>query len=458
MLIMKKITHYSDIFTIGSRKVLFNLSNGAIIELDEESIGKYYSLEKNDIQNVFSEEELKILSENGFLIDDSMIKSRIKLSYHKSKYSDQQCLKLDIAVTDQCNFVCPYCFEGTRKKNDNTAININTLNNFTGYIIEYIKKKISEETKFIEIVWYGGEPLLEKDTIIKCGQEIDSIAYDYGIKSVHKIITNGYLLDDEFLSILKKINIQFVQITLDGHKEIHNRSRNMIKKTDTYSIIMKNIRTALLKEIEVVIRINVDRKNYIYIPELFDEIKQELPNRYWGKTLFVDIARVFGSSTSFSLLEFEKVTRDLIVQATRLGLMTAKSAIGSLVAFCNAECSNSSLVVDLYGNTYKCWNYIFDEAHRTGNIIDYLNNTREVSSEEVDYVENLSLDCVNEGKCFDCKYINYCMGMCPYIRDRIRRGMYGNKFYKGTCVEIIRERIKTALTAYFVSEYSDSNN
>ncbi len=451
---MQGLTKHIDIFDIEGTSVLYNLLTGSIIEIDDDvrqKIEKYF--ETQDM-SVFNSDEISVLEENGFVQDDARVFLETKSTYHKTKYSDGESIKLDIPLTNMCNFCCPYCFEGADKKCGSLSVDPEIHRKLFDNIIRYLEDRITNNTKHLEIVWYGGEPLLEKDAIIQYGRKLNDFVHAHHMECSHTFITNGYLIDDDFIEQLKGFNISYFQITLDGPAEIHNKTRNMPVKTDTFSILIANANKLLNAGIEVVVRINIDKNNYVHVPKLFEQLQEKIPQKYFGTQFYVDIARIFGSKSSFTLLEYEQQVRPLMIEATRLKLMEPKVGVGALKAFCGAECNNSNLVVDLFGNTYTCWNYVFKDNLVSGNIEELVNKTHRLNELELHYIEDLSLDNVNNGNCLKCEYVRICMGMCPYIRKTMISG--GQEGSYSTCKDVVRERVKTSLLAYYARYRNES--
>mgnify|MGYP004443170775 FL=1 len=106
-------------------------------------------------------------------------------------------LDVHIAVTNQCNMQCEYCYamdENFSKQKDMT--------------LEEIKKVLDDlnKEKIFKISWSGGEPLIRNDF-----KDIVKYADRYGL--VQSIITNGLEIDDEWIDIFKRYNID-IQLSL----------------------------------------------------------------------------------------------------------------------------------------------------------------------------------------------------------------------------------------------------
>ncbi len=90
--------------------------------------------------------------------------------------------------TEDCNFRCSYCYEDHR----NGVMNIDTA----ASIVKYVAKNISKYTE-VHVVWFGGEPLMSKNTmeiIIYISDELIKICSCARKRYSADMITNGYNL------------------------------------------------------------------------------------------------------------------------------------------------------------------------------------------------------------------------------------------------------------------------
>ena len=69
------------------------------------------------------------------------------------------------------------------------------------------------------------------------------------------------------------MQIKTAQVTIDGPEEIHNRTRFLKNGEGTYRRIINNLLQAN-ENLEVVIRVNIQKENIKYVPEFVDSLKQ----------------------------------------------------------------------------------------------------------------------------------------------------------------------------------------
>ncbi|WP_269852015.1 radical SAM protein [Methanosarcina horonobensis] len=137
-------------------------------------------------------------------------------------------------------------------------------------------KKIVKTGKDVFVTWYGGEPLLAKETVFDLSQKIIAITEEHKVRYSAGMVTNGYFLseDPDTVQNLKKNRIKFIHVTLDGSREVHD-SRRMLKGSNgpTFDRILEGIKLLKASDIETYIRVNVDRSNIDNMSRLLEVLK-----------------------------------------------------------------------------------------------------------------------------------------------------------------------------------------
>ncbi|MBU7013482.1 MAG: TIGR04084 family radical SAM/SPASM domain-containing protein [Theionarchaea archaeon] len=136
-----------------------------------------------------------------------------------------------LILTDQCNLKCRYCYE-------KSILDSGTPSRFTydfsapstfSVSIERLKRFLEKDENPI-IIFYGGEPLLELEKMMKI---MDSLDVPYRIQ------TNGLLLDRVPREYVKRVGRILVSLDGDRDRTDHNRGEH------TFDTVMGNIRTIL---------------------------------------------------------------------------------------------------------------------------------------------------------------------------------------------------------------------
>ncbi|MDD6906309.1 MAG: SPASM domain-containing protein [Finegoldia magna] len=444
-------SRYHTVLTVNGKNFLFNTFNSSLIELNDVGWKEYLLLKKGQYKNI-SIDTLNLLKSQDFLLaskdEDEKRKKQIHDHYLTSKFENSKSVKIDIGITNRCNFHCPYCFENGNK-NNKIYLNDSPSTYFmhlSAKILEYVSEQLTSGVKLITLTWYGGEPSLEWDFILNTNEKLAKICNLYQCSYSNIVVTNGYYLPDSVLSAAPNQHFQYIQITLDGPENHHNSRRNINSTTNSYSKIISNIMKLLSAKIEVVIRINIDKTNADKAKVLLNNLADTFPKNEIGKRLFVSFGRVFGSEESYSLDEYEDVYREVFTQASMLNFVIPSINVSLLSAFCSAESINNNIVIDYMGSAYCCWNDIFDKNKSVGNIFNK-NFEEERASLSSLYYDELSLEKVNNGKCLECELINFCQGMCPYNRLQIKNTTSKNIYLNDFCKQIIKKRLATQIAA-----------
>ena len=122
---------------------------------------------------------------------------------------------------------------------------------------KYIKK--IKELKFLQIEWFGGEPLLNKEFIFDFSKDILEHCKKFNIDYRSSMTTNAYLLDKKTFLKLHKNNIKAYQITIDGLEEDLNKLRPLANGNPTFKTIISNLtKISNIKDIDfrIIIRVN----------------------------------------------------------------------------------------------------------------------------------------------------------------------------------------------------------
>ena len=176
--------------------------------------------------------ELVILKEEGNLF--SRIEDIEKATVSKNINTNLKALCLHVA--HDCNLRCEYCFASEGDYNSGRKLMSKEV---ALKAVDYLVENSGGRQK-IEIVFFGGEPLMNFDVVkevVKYGREIEK----KGNKRFHfTITTNGVLLDPEKINFINE-QMDNVVISVDGRKEKHDAIRHTINGKGSYDTIIPKI-------------------------------------------------------------------------------------------------------------------------------------------------------------------------------------------------------------------------
>lgn len=419
---MEKFSNYNIEIQDKDDLIIFNSITSAILSLDNKYICYYNDAKiSNDFMSL-PEELYKNLIKGGMIISSDIDELCFLDSLHRIYRYQNNKLVLTIAPTLDCNFSCPYCYENGRRNGTMSDKTIKKL-------IEFIDYEMLTKDDLV-ISWYGGEPLLHIDIINLITEHIFTKGYRYSAT----MVTNGYLLSKETALQLKKWNINFVQVTLDGPPDIHNKRRYLIDGSPTFSTIIKNI-TDVCDIITVRIRVNVDHNNSNELRYLFDCLDEYSLS---GK-VSVYISPVHSINNNCNAQDCMTNYQFSETQIDYYSKYKDRGYFDFSVPQCNTKlCSAAtsfSYTVDPNGNFYKCWNDIGNENEIVGNIFSGVLNTQT-------HTKWLTYSPFSNKCCQNCQLLPICLGGCPdfhmkqsvhnchYLKNNIPKFIESYKLYK----------------------------
>lgn len=365
------------------------------------------------------EDTLQTLIKRGYITTRSQeeeinyVNHIAKVLHHKEKLLYKY---FTFIVSYNCNFRCPYCFEERKKKDGKLKIAMTKEMVDKAYqAMEKIEPQQQLHCK--DIALYGGEPLLKEN------RDIVEYIVRKGCEKGYKFhaLTNGYDLD-AFVDLLSPELIYKLQITIDGTRDFHNQKRIHYRDRGTFDRIMSNIRLALNKNVEIVVRVNTDNQNI----KDFASLKRYLEEcGFASSPYFKMYSAMIWNNTSISEGEQDKL--DLLSSKSYLlqnkdnqtlgqcrdfgigkKIYTALTS-GKSIPFCGCSCGAQTCgyVFDSLGDIYSCWEIVGNKDYKLGS---YRNETIEWNQERLNRWHGYNI--TQNSICSKCKYALFCGGGC----------------------------------------------
>ena len=419
------------------------------------------SLEGRQLGEI-SDDTTEMLKKRGYLTDMSSQEERRYVErlagfLHKKKVNSVPPAFMFVP-SYECNLRCPYCFE------TDTRIELGKLKILQNVMTErmvdaaYNCMKALMDQRFGDhpellpkhkqgITLYGGEPLmLETLPIVEYIME-KGLSAGYGFAA----ITNGVDLHN-YLHLLGPEKINFLQVTLDGPKEIHNRKRiGPRHKGGTYDRILENMKMALETGVRISVRYHVDYNNIERTKDLTEDLTREGFNKHKNFTLYtypihnfhhgvdtpvyplMSIHNMHRELTKLSMAEKEQAAlkaeqhsgnetagatppKKLNVLRPDEGIQTKLKAYvkEKLIGIYNSNMEPCSATTGLYifdplGKIYTCWDSVGMSGHETG----YYSLDGPVLNQMNEKWLNRSPATIEE--CKQCKYAFFHFGGCASL-------------------------------------------
>lgn len=130
--------------------------------------------------------------------------------------NEQKSKNITLVLTHQCNLDCTYCYEHHK----------NSCTMSAELAKEIVDRELSMDdgVSMVEFDFFGGEPLLEFDTVKEVVEW--TVAREYDKDYIFFITTNGVLLTDDMKVWLREhTDVLQIGLSLDGTKEMHDVNR-----------------------------------------------------------------------------------------------------------------------------------------------------------------------------------------------------------------------------------------
>lgn len=144
---------------------------------------------------------------------------------------------LCLHIAHDCNLRCGYCFAGTGDFGHDRGLMPKEVGERA---VEFIIEN-SGPRRQSEIDFFGGEPLLNMDTVKHVVAYARRREQETGKVFKLTLTTNATLLDDEIIAFLNENNISLV-LSLDGRREVHDQMRPCVSGEGSYDDALAQIR------------------------------------------------------------------------------------------------------------------------------------------------------------------------------------------------------------------------
>ena len=363
-----------------------------------------------------------------------------KLAYEfKNNSNVIKALCLHVAHT--CNLNCSYCFASQGKyKGDRALMSFETGKRAFDFLIEN-----SGTRHNLEVDFFGGEPLMNWDVVVKLVEYARSIEKQHNKNFRFTLTTNGVLLDDEKIDFLNE-NMSNVVLSLDGRPEIHDHFRKDYSGKGSYDAIVPKFKRLVEKRggknyymRGTFTHNNVDFTNDIFhMADLgFKELSMEPvvcpPGDPYALTK-EDLPKLFEQYEILAkeMLKRKKEGNGFTFYHYMLDLKNGP-CIYKRITGCGS--GTEYMAVTPWGELFPCHQFVGDEKYSLGNIWDGVKNTAVQD-------EFHKCNAYARPECKDCWARLYCSGGCAANAYHATGSISGT--YEYGC-ELFKKRIECAV-------------
>ena len=267
-------------------------------------------------------------------------------------------LNLTILPTEQCNFRCFYCYE---------SFKLGKMNKETTEAILKLVQTRASSLKVLNIGWFGGEPLMAKDIVVYLSNRFKELSEEFNFEYFSSMTTNGYYLDSNLFDTLVKNGISSYQITLDGDKKRHNKTRILSNREGTFDKIWENLLSIKKSsaDFNMLLRIHYTPKNLKDI-EIFSKVLDQEFGKDDRFTIHFKNISTLGSCndeslSTFNVEESNKIQKDLNSLVDNIDTVTQDDYV------CYASEANT-FIIRSNGDISKCTVALDEEVNIIGRL------------------------------------------------------------------------------------------
>ena len=430
MLPALKLSYYNFFIPHPARNIylVYNSLSNAMIELDWEVGLRCSKLNSMEI-HYLDEEVIDVLVNHEMIIPKEVDEFEIvrnRAATNRKICDTSDTLFMVISPTNTCNMNCPYCYQGDKSTSDNDVkyLGKENMDALKAFIRERIEQPHAAPVKHIRIEWFGGEPMMRKNTIEEFSTYVMMMADKHGIDYSASIITNGTLLDEKSFELLERCKITSLQITIDGSKKMHDSVRYYINGKGTYEKILANLAGMPGEKFKITIRINGDKAVFDNLEEMFDDLEENgiWPQRSseidfsWSPKFYNFLGYNQEKDVYYTSYEYQQSKEEFAkFKIKRYNQWAGKNNLpGKKLSFaypsfaefyCGTVESPNSVSVDDGGYVHKCYNTINDKTRRIQHISDF-----DPQKEGMDMYKKF--DKTRQPDCQTCKVLPVCEESC----------------------------------------------
>lgn len=368
--------------------ILSNVQTGAAVALSTDELDQY----RRGNGSAMAE-----LTQLGFFVDDALDEFAGAMQASETADNTMNRVVLVIAPTIACNLECTYCYEVAHDPGGMSDLTRERVVGFASEVLD--RARSAGGNPNLEVVWYGGEPLLGMRSIV----EISGGLRSRGVMFNASMITNGYLLSKARSTSLADLGVSLVQVTIAGSRSAHDILRPHKGGRPSYDRILDNLQSADPR-LELVLHVNVNRTNVDSLPDVIADLERR---KLLGRVV-VELRRIVYPNTrshplELSDIEFGEASTGFYARVEGAGRGASPQALEPIYGFCDARGVNN-WVIGPRGDLYKCWEEIGDGQFEVGSIYD---------DRWKALVIDPRFDVPSTSACHDCALFPACLGGCP---------------------------------------------
>ena len=444
-------------YKLNGYNIVLDTASGSVHTVDEvayDIIGMYKEKTKEEIieatLNTFghlpdvTREDIEIclndiaeLEKAGKLWSEDPYESLAYDFKNNSKVIKALCLH----VAHTCNLNCSYCFASQGKyQGDRALMSFEVGKQAFDFLIAN-----SGSRRNLEVDFFGGEPLMNFDTVKKLVEYARSVEKEHNKNFRFTLTTNGMLIDDDVIEFANR-EMSNVVLSLDGRQNVHDHFRVDYNGQGSYEKIVPKFKKLVDarggKDYYMrgtFTHNNIDFTNDIFhMADLgFKELSMEPvvcpPNDPYSLT-YEDLPKI---KEQYEILAKEMIKREKKGEGFTFYHYMLDLQTGPCIYKRITGCGSGTeyMAVTPWGELFPCHQFVGDEKYSLGDVWKGVTNT---SVQD----EFRSCNAYARAECKDCWAKLYCSGGCAANSYHATGSING--VYEYGC-ELFKKRIECAV-------------
>jgi len=331
--------------------------------------------------------------------------------------------RIQLLMAQSCNLGCRYCYAWRNGSNQkNVLMSWPVAKRAVDFLIERSGRRPS-----LQVTFFGGEPLLNYETIQKVVEYCESVGPTLGKTFTYELITNGTLLTADVTHFLAKHRF-LLMVSIDGWQEMHEYNRPFLRAGDDYETIVANALYAVKvfrenRLAEIKVRANLTSKYHDS-----EAVRRHLYSLGFTKIGISPIEPLPHSEPSPSSMTDDQV--DALMAAeyeadlNSIARLARSESLDTVEEFrlrrwsepvkphnlkgLSCGVNRNTAVVDTKGNIYPCHRYEGMENYIVGNVFTGMDYEKTVGY-------YLKVNGNATARCHSCWIRDYCAGGCAWL-------------------------------------------
>ena len=348
---------------------------------------------------------------------------------------------LCLHVAHSCNLNCAYCFASQGKFHGERALMPFAVGKQAlDFLLDH-----SGTRRNLEVDFFGGEPLLNWDTVKRLVAYARSVERERGKNFRFTLTTNGVLIDDDVIDFCNR-EMSNVVLSLDGRKEIHDALRVDLAGKGSYDTVVPKFQRLVKARggKNYYMRGTFTHRNPDFTADVFHMANLGFTQLSMEPVVCApsDPAALTAEDIETVKAQYELLAKDMLRRRAEgkpitfyhyMLDLTGGPCIYKRISGCGS--GTEYMAVTPWGDLYPCHQFVGDPGYKLGDVWQGVTNTalRE---------EFRACNAYARPECAECWARLYCSGGCAANADHASGSIRG--VYAPGC-ELFRKRIECAI-------------